>query len=183
MARASELVAYDAKGTVHKHYCLKRSNLTFKREERTLRWERRAKADVVEVKFRGHKGDVFRIGSVMCFSGVGLQNILRLLDLHPELSVESPLSTYVDEKGRKKVIHRSELTIGLRRMLTAVKVEHPEEFAIHSGRIGGATHLWEQGATVQMIQQAGRWKSEAFMKYIRNTEASAIRITNLLMKE
>ena len=43
----------------------------------------------------------------------------------------------------------------------------PLQYALHSGRIGGATQLAAQGATNVQIQRAGRWKSLAFMVYVR----------------
>ena len=43
----------------------------------------------------------------------------------------------------------------------------PAEFALHSGRVGGATQLAANGATPVQIQRAGRWKSQAFMIYVR----------------
>ena len=37
----------------------------------------------------------------------------------------------------------------------------------HSFRIGGATHAVSTGASSQQVQALGRWKSSAFLKYIR----------------
>ena len=65
-----------------------------------------------------------------------------------------------------KVVSRSEATRALRLLVTSVG-RNPEEFALHSGRIRGATHLASQGASEIQIQRAGRWKSSAFMVYVR----------------
>ena len=46
-------------------------------------------------------------------------------------------------------------------------VRGPMTYALHSGRIGGATQLAAQGASDIQIQRAGRWKSLAFMGYVR----------------
>ena len=40
-------------------------------------------------------------------------------------------------------------------------------FKPHSFRIGAATHAFSTGASMETIQQLGRWKSNAFRKYIR----------------
>lgn len=40
-------------------------------------------------------------------------------------------------------------------------------FKSHSFRIGGATHAAELGMEPSLIQILGRWKSQAFMRYIR----------------
>lgn len=39
----------------------------------------------------------------------------------------------------------------------------PEEFVLHSGRIGGATKLAGVGAQSWVIHGEGRWASQAFM--------------------
>jgi len=65
-----------------------------------------------------------------------------------------------------KVVSRSEATGALRLLVGSLGMI-PEEFALHSGRIGGATQLARRGATQIQIQRAGRWKSSAFMVYVR----------------
>jgi hypothetical protein len=134
------------------------------------------------IRFGGHKGDLYRIGSQLAYEGKGLRLILKLLEMYPQLTREAPLSSYTDEAGVGKIIQSRELATWLRKMLKDLREDHPEEYSGHSGRIGGATHLWENGASMEMIMQAGRWKSDAFLKYIRNTVSSAIRVSNMLMK-
>ena len=41
------------------------------------------------------------------------------------------------------------------------------EFGTHSCRIGGATRLFEMGATAEVIKDLGGWSSEAYKDYIR----------------
>ena len=43
----------------------------------------------------------------------------------------------------------------------------PSLYKPHSFRIGAATNAFSNGATTETIQQMGRWKSQAFKKYIR----------------
>lgn len=43
----------------------------------------------------------------------------------------------------------------------------PTMYKPHSFRIGAATNAFSNGATTESIQQMGRWKSQAFKKYIR----------------
>jgi hypothetical protein len=181
MARASELTAANARGEVHPLYCLRRSNISFTRKEKMLEWEDRKSADTAIISFHAHKGDMHRIGSRIAHQGRGLELTHKLLDMFPNFNQNSPLAQYTDDSGHTKIIQSRELAAWLRAMLTELGVEHPEQYSGHSGRIGGATQLWEKGATMEMIMQAGRWKSDAFMKYIRNTIASAIRVSNTLM--
>ena len=51
---------------------------------------------------------------------------------------------------------------------------NPEEYALHSMRIGGATALAAGGSVSErVIQREGRWKSDAYKVYTRsNTEDS-----------
>ena len=65
-----------------------------------------------------------------------------------------------------RLINRREATHALRVIAGGVGVD-PLQYALHSGRIGGATQLAAQGATNVQIQRAGRWKSLAFMVYVR----------------
>ena len=44
----------------------------------------------------------------------------------------------------------------------------PEMFALHAGKIGGATRLTAMGASSRVIQREGRWSSSAFMVYVRD---------------
>ena len=42
-----------------------------------------------------------------------------------------------------------------------------EKFGTHSARIGGATRLFQLGATGEEMQHLGGWASEAYREYIR----------------
>ena len=44
---------------------------------------------------------------------------------------------------------------------------HEKEYDTHSGRIGGVTMLWEQGAKDSEIRRMGRWTSDCWKVYIR----------------
>ena len=58
----------------------------------------------------------------------------------------------------------------------------PEEFALHSGRIEGATRLAEMGALPWVIQREGRLASQAFMGYVRsNMEDPLLWVSRVLV--
>ena len=56
----------------------------------------------------------------------------------------------------------------LRSHLTACGVSDPSIFKGHSFRPGGATDLWDLGHSESEVMLAGRWRSNAFIKYIRD---------------
>ena len=68
--------------------------------------------------------------------------------------------------GRWQVISRSQATLALRVSVGSLGNDQ-QQIALHAGRIGGATHLARCGVTAIQIQRAGRWKSTAFMVYVR----------------
>ena len=43
----------------------------------------------------------------------------------------------------------------------------PEEFALNSGRIGGAPSLAAKGVSEAIIKEEGRWASDSFLVYVR----------------
>ena len=67
--------------------------------------------------------------------------------------------------GRWQVISRPEATRAPR-VLVGSLGNDPQQYARHSARIRGATHVAWCGATAIQIRRAGCWKSTAFMKYI-----------------
>jgi len=167
LCRASELWAYH-NGRVHADFCLTRRNLAFFEGARRLADSERRRADRVEVHFRASKADQKRQGAIVTRERVvgrvggnqtvqqmgALEILLDLLDLHPELGGSAPLMQSV-KQGKWAVVSRSEATVALRDMARSVGA-NPADFALHSGRIGGATQLAKQGASVIQIQRAGR---------------------------
>ena len=178
LCRASEIWAY-GNGLVHPDFCLTRRDVVFFRGTTRLAWKDRRRADKVEVTFRAGKSDQNRLGSVVPRNRVSaadgvegdvrskgaLEILLDLLDLYPTLDGAAPLMPTYSVAGWR-VINRREATHALRVIVGGVGMD-PLQYALHSGRIGGATQLAAQGATNVQIQRAGRWKSLAFMVYVR----------------
>ena len=156
LCRASELFAYDSR-MVHPDYCLTRRDLAFFKDVQQLKWVDRREADKVEICFRASKADQKRIGAVVTRTRVqqtekrggrevgALEILLDLIDTHPDLDMTAPLMQSYTTSGWK-VITRSEATRALRLLVSCVGRE-PSQYALHSGRIGGATHLAAQGAS------------------------------------
>ena len=57
----------------------------------------------------------------------------------------------------------------------------PEEFALHSGRIGEATRLAEIEKPPWVIQREGRWASQAFMGYVRSSMEDPLWVSRALV--
>ena len=68
-----------------------------------------------------------------------------------------------------KPITRSQFNDNLRKALSFCKLSKVT-FKAHSFRIGAATTAAAQGLSDSQIRQLGRWKSDAFKKYIRCSE-------------
>ena len=50
----------------------------------------------------------------------------------------------------------------------------------HSGRIGGATMLWEKGVPVEQIKAYGRWRSDCWLWYCRRLSTDYIRLSRVI---
>lgn len=191
LCRASELFAY-ANGLVHPEFCLTRDCLTFFREGVQVSLEDRARADLVKVRFVASKTDQNRQGCTITRlrSGEGtgagrapvgaFEAIIELLNVHPSLPAGAPLMTRLAVTGWK-VVTRTEAVVALRMMVASVG-RNPAHFALHSGRIGGATQLAAQGLSELQIQRAGRWKSRAFMAYVREAGEGAEMVSAALAR-
>ena len=128
---------------VHKVYRLttnNRGDLSFFVGDRKLGWNKRAKADRVQIQTRR---------------------------LTPRNWSESASDDADSRGGPLKVIPRVEAVITLRGGWLEPRVGDPAQHALHSGRTGGATHLAGRRTSPLQTKKAGRCKSQAFMAYVR----------------
>ena len=163
--RASELSAY-ANGKVHPEFCLTRNCLTLFRGGAQVTVENRSIADSVKARFVASKPDQKREGCTITRtrasnagelgggSAGAFELLLDLLDVHPLLEGGSPLMVRLTPQGWK-AFTRTEAVAELRLMI-ASSGRNPAQYALHYGRIGGATQLAAQGLPEQHIQRAGR---------------------------
>lgn len=178
LCRASEIWAY-GNGLVHSEFCLTRGDIAFCNGPTRLVGSDRRRADRVEVLFRASKADQKRVGATITRTRVrtndterwggedcgAVEILLDLFESHSELGEHAPLMQATCGIGWQ-VISRAAATRALR-ILVGSLGNDPQQYALHSGRIGGATHLARCGATAIQIKLAGRWKSTAFMVYVR----------------
>jgi hypothetical protein len=162
LARASELFAYDGTSRVNEAYCLRRADLVFMKDGQQIEWSSRKSADAVMVTFRASKSDQQRRGATLERGEVALELINSMLDVHPELPMQSPLLAYMSGNSVRTVT-RAIATKALLKMLAEIGVKDTERYALHSGRIGAATQLAANGHSDSAIMAAGRWKSTSIM--------------------
>ena len=157
------LFAY-ANGLVHPDFCLTCDCLTLFRREVQVDIEDRARADSVKVLLVASKIDQNREGCtttcVRMAEGAGVSKtpvgafeaLVELLGAHPRLPGGTPLMARRTASGWK-VITRTVAVVALR-MMAASAGKNLAQFALHSGRIGGATKLAAQGMSELQIQRA-----------------------------
>ena len=187
MTRSDELFATDT-GVVHQVHCLTRRDVVFYSGRQQLPFLRWGEADVVEIRFRGHKGDQGQAGNVLVRTrkdvrGVGsslregggtFALLVDLLSVHPNLpgvalSESCRQAEHVSVRSYGKALRAL-------RDVVAKSGQDPAEFAQHSLRIGGASRLAAGGGmSDRVIQREARWESDAHKVYTRrNTEDSGL---------
>ena len=73
-------------------------------------------------------------------------------------------------------------TTALREVVALAGVR-TEKYALHSLRIGGATHVSAEGAAPEVLQREGRWASNAYKTYVRSHGKDASWVSNVMAKE
>ena len=73
------------------------------------------------------------------------------------------------------MLTRTEAVTALRFMVTM-------QITLHSGRIEGGGQLASQGISELQIQRAGRWKSRAFITYVKETGEGASSVSAALAR-
>ena len=134
---------------------LRRADVAFFRGNVQLTASQRSNADRVEVRFRGSKGDQLRkravTTNVRCGPalrvGDGGGAVDLMMDLMPcylFLPSSAPLAAFGAGNGRRSMWTQRQATTALRKVVALAGVR-AEEYALHSLKIGGATHLSEGG--------------------------------------
>ena len=172
MLRASEIFA-NGKGVFHEVYYLMREDVAFFKDNEQLVGSRIRKANKVEVRFKESKGDQGRKGAVLVRprtgrgrkgegGAVGLLVELFRLYGNGNLTEEAPFMPIRGKDGWE-VWSRGRATQCLRDGIASVGERWteegrgagatliPEEFSLHSGRIGGATRLAARGVPEAVI--------------------------------
>ena len=119
----------------------------------------------VAVTLRRSKNDSFAVGTTLFLGTTGhplcpVAALLGYLAIRP--LGHGPL--FLFESGSP--LSKPRLAIVLRKALVDIGVD-PSRFSGHSFRIGAATTAAKMGMSDSLIQTLGRWRSAAFVRYIR----------------
>ena len=77
---------------------------------------------------------------------------------------------------------KEQATVALREVVAFAGVR-ADEYALHSLRIQGATHLSAGGASPETLQREGRWASDAHKANVRSHGKDASRVANVMAQE
>ena len=69
------------------------------------------------------------------------------------------------------------------RAVVALAGVRADEYALHSLRIGGATHLSAGGASPEVLQREGRWASDAYKAYVCSHGKDASWVADVMAQE
>jgi hypothetical protein len=111
----------------------------------------------------------------LCFVSLMLQIFKQFISLLGWEVTSTPLTIYQTESGDIKMITATEINVVMRSTAAAVygldPVKHAKDLQLwssHSLRVGACVVLHAHGFTGPQIQFLLRWKSDAFMAYLRN---------------
>lgn len=86
--------------------------------------------------------------------------LVELLSCYLFLPPSAPLVAFGCGNSRWSIWTQAQATKALRQVVSVAGVK-AEEYALHSLRIGGATHLSAGGADPEVLKREGRWASGA----------------------
>ena len=149
-------------------------------------------ADPVEVRFRSSKGDQFRKGAVVTRTRSGASRrveagggavdlMVELLSFYTFLPSCAPLVAFGVGHGRWAIWTKQQATTTLCQVIALAGLQ-PEEYALHSLQIGGATYLAMGGASPDVFRPEGRWagESSSHQPYIRDVGGHADWVSSVL---
>ena len=140
----------------------------------------RVRPSALTLTLRGSKTDVFRAGLTLHVGATGdsicpVAAVLGYLTVRPP--TRGPLFIHEDGSPLLRPLLVREVREALSR---ARPQEEWSQFSGHSFRIGAATTAARTGVPDSMIQALGRWKSSAFLSYIRTPPESLAAMSRVL---
>lgn len=176
---------------MHAVHGLRRGDVAFFRSSEQLAPGQWSLADRVEVRFRSAKGDQLRKGAVVTrartgppravsLGGGAVDVMVELLSCYPSLPPHAPLVAFDVGQEAWSMWSKHQATRALRQVVSLAGLP-PEEFALHSLRIGGATYLAAGGASPDVLRREGRWAGEyGYRPYVRSHGKDAVWVSEVL---
>ena len=110
-----------------------------------------------------------------CYVAAAQRTCQRFIRLRGANDTNTPLSIYVTSFGTQRLVTAKDISRCMQYLAGAVyHITDPKElsrFSAHSLRVGACVILHAQGLTESQIQFILRWRSLAFMAYLRNLTA------------
>ena len=183
----------ETRSRIHESYCLRRADVAFFRGGAQLAEVLWSTADRVGVRFRGSKGDQLRKGAMLSrvrkgrsrpvgAGGGAVDLMIKLMSCYLFLPLSAPLVAFGTGHGRWTRWTKQQATVALRAVVALAGVR-AEDYALHSLRIGGATHLSAGEATSEVLQREGRWASDAYKTYVRSHGEDAGWVASVMAQE
>ena len=150
--------------------------------------------DRVEVRFRSSKADQLRKGSVVTrvrtgpprsveHGGGSVDVIVELLLSFSFLPQHAPLIAFGTGGVSWSMWTKHKATIALRQVVSLAGLQ-PVEYALHSLRTGGATHLSAGGASPEVLRREGRLAGEqGYRPYVRSHGRDAAWVSDVMASE
>lgn len=127
---------------------------------------------VLQVTLRHFKGNIDLQPFRLVIPSSSVSAYCPVITLKSYLSIRGnyPGPLFLDDKGCP--VSRHAFSTSLRNILTSLGITS-SDYKPHSFRIGAATTACSLGIPDNLIQRMGRWKSDAFKRYIRLPQLSS----------
>lgn len=136
---------------------------------------------MVKIRIKCSKTDPFRHG-VDVHLGKTLQTLCPVTALLNYLAIRGNRPGLLFHFRDNSPLTKTKLTSNLRRLLNQVGIDS-SLYAGHSFRIGAATAAAAKGVEDSLIQTLGRWKSSAYLSYVRLPPDHLAAISRIIAKD
>jgi integrase len=108
--------------------------------------------------------------------GKGTWDPIRMLD---QMWIRRSKKRKTEQETKIFNMDRDTYNKWLKRSLERIGVRS-KAYSTHSGRIGGATMLWEGGASDAEIKEFGRWRSDTWKIYCRQVKSKCLKLAAMI---
>ena len=146
-----------------------------------VRVDSRENPSFLAITLRGSKTDPYGLGQVLYVGRTGspicpVAAVLSFLAVRPPSA--GPLFVHADSSP----LTRAQLIAAVRSALEGLGVD-VTRYSGHSFRIGAATAAAQVGLSDSFIQTLGRWRSSAYLRYIRTPRSSLLAVSRTLLNQ